>query len=890
MRDVQHLLDGRIPVVIAIEDGLGGVNAWSRRLKQVMRDHPKYNILMLECPVYATEVTGARDLCAPTWESVHETLLALRPAIVVPNYTWEIFNVCADLIERGLPIRTIGFCRTDEELYYAPLAWFDPLIAQFAAVSPECARKLAERMPARKDDIWTMPTGVFVPPALGRAWQTAPIRLIYGGRMSQVQKRVLDFVPLAEHLLARGIDFTLDLVGGGSQVEKLQSAFAAMPHGGRVRLIDAIPPEAMPAEWRARDVFLQASEYEGTSNSMLESMAEGAVPIVTDASSGIRSVIADGENGYIVPVGDMAAMADRIALLAREPARLEAMGRAAHAKAGEYSMERYAEKFARMLDRALEEPVRRWTRDEPLSPEIEKTIRKIRRSPGLEQSPTPRAVPMSPPPPADDPIVLVAAADDNFAMPLAVMVASVLANLAAGRTLRLFVLDGGITPANKERLARSWQDTRLSVTWLSPDLSRLKGLKVGAHINAVAYCRLLAAGLLRQTIEKAIYLDCDVIVERDLGEMWSLDVRQHALLAVQDMTYPYFDSAIALPTYSQCAAFLTGPRPIRRYQQLGIPPNEKYLNSGVLVLNLARWREHRIAAKIFDYLEKHKTEVVWLDQDGINVVLHDDWASMDERWNQIPHIFRYPAWFQSPFAEETFARIQDDPWIIHFSTRTKPWHHDGAHPAADRFYHYLDLTDWNGWRPPRPENLLQNPGFEVGEGGVPRGWRAPHGGGFTTNAAVLAIAPPGGGKNSVLAQRVSPKGDIARQRLLVTLRARADEPAALGLNVSLYVDGKRRAFSRNHPGDGRWHVLRHELDLPIGADPASIEVLITLRSQATRPAEITAPLAAIVQRGGAPFRHTLATRILAALPNDARRLLRRLAKEARQRLVELLPH
>lgn len=886
MKDPRALLDGRIPVVILVEDSLGGVTSWSRRVKKVFEGHPKYNLIMVECPVYARETTGARDWCAPTREDVLEVLRALRPAIVVPNYAWEVFNLCAALVEEGQDLRTIGFCRTDEALYYTPLAWYEPIIAQFAAVSPECARILGDRLPARRDDIWTMPTGVWVPAALSRNWSVAPIRLIYGGRMSQVQKRVLDFAPLVEALLRMQVDFTLHLVGSGSQVEKLQAAMEKLPHGGRVRFTDALPPDAMPEVWREHDVFLQTSEYEGTSNSMLESMAEGTVPVVTDASSGIRGVIREGECGFIVPVGDMEAMAQCIAALAQAPARLEELGRAAHETAGAYSMERYRDKFSAMLDKALEQPMRRWTHDTELIPPVEKLIKKLKRRPSVPLSPTPHAAMQVPPPSREVPITLVAAADDNFSMPLAVMVRSVLDTLGQDRKLNLYILDGGISAANRKRLQDSWQDARLTVAWCVPDLAPLRTLKVSGHINAVAYARLLIPDLLPDSVDKAIYLDGDLVVEHDLGAMWDLDVAPYELLAVQDMTLPYVDSSVALPNYMDCAPYLTAARALSNPERHGIPATAKYLNSGVLVLNLQRWREQHTARRILDYLRDHKGEVIWHDQDGLNVVLSKTWAAMDERWNQIPHIFRYPNWYASPFGEQTFERVQRAPWIIHFSTRTKPWHYDGAHPSNARFFHYLDRTAWKGWRPPEVTNLLQNADFGRWGAKGPADWKRSPNGVLTQHlegdATRLQLETDGTRKNVALTQKLVPTQDTARMRLLVTLRALCHEPGMLGLNAYIWVDGERRAFSRNHPGDGKWQTLRHEINVPIGVDSKSFEVMVVLRGGATRPALLGQAFAVVVDRNpGKPFRHSVLTRNFARLPDKVRRLLRKL--EARLR-------
>ena len=106
----------------------------------------------------------------------------------------------------------------------------------------------------------------------------------------------------------------------------------------------------MAALWHSHDIFLQVSDFEGTSVSMLEAMAQGAVPVVTAASSGIAGVIKHQDNGFVVPVGDMTAMANVIAQLAGDEASLAVAGRAAHRTAQAYSMDLYVEKFERILD------------------------------------------------------------------------------------------------------------------------------------------------------------------------------------------------------------------------------------------------------------------------------------------------------------------------------------------------------------------------------------------------------------------------------------------------------------------------------------------------------------------------------------------------------------
>src|SRR5262245_31380634 len=139
---------------------------------------------------------------------------------------------------------------------------------------------------------------------------------------------------------------------------------------------------------------------------------------------------------------------------------------------------------------------------------------------------------------APEPVVVLAA-DENFAMPLAATVRSVLDHLASDRKLRVFVLDGGITDATKDRLVRSWSDERCQVTWLNVAPSLLGCVPISGHASAANYYRILMPRLLPMDVTRAIYLDADLIVRHDLAELWECDLGERLCLAAQDCAAPY---------------------------------------------------------------------------------------------------------------------------------------------------------------------------------------------------------------------------------------------------------------------------------------------------------------------------------------------------------------
>lgn len=338
----------KLPVIIAGTNCLSGVTSWADQLRTALADHPRYDAKTLYIGPESLQPSepNRADISVRTESEAYQALCELSPAIVIPNYVWSLFLVG---FEPG--IRCVGMCHADSlDQYYRPLSWYEPTIAKFIAVSKECHAQLAGYASDRKADIVTLPYGVCRPTNLSRDYQTRPLRMIYAGRVTQPQKRVWDFLPLVENLLRARVPFVFDIVGGGDEFDSLAQIMRARVPAANVRFHTRIPHHEMGRQWLDHDIFLQVSDFEGTSVSMLEAMAHGAVPVVTAASSGIADVIKPEENGFVVPVGDMVAMARVIAGLANDQARLVKAGQAAYRTTEPYAMDLYVRAFVEILD------------------------------------------------------------------------------------------------------------------------------------------------------------------------------------------------------------------------------------------------------------------------------------------------------------------------------------------------------------------------------------------------------------------------------------------------------------------------------------------------------------------------------------------------------------
>jgi lipopolysaccharide biosynthesis glycosyltransferase len=309
--------------------------------------------------------------------------------------------------------------------------------------------------------------------------------------------------------------------------------------------------------------------------------------------------------------------------------------------------------------------------------------------------------------PSQREIVLVSGADEHYALPLAVTISSALKHLDSQHTVRLYILDGGISEASKDRLVRSWNDPRLSIHWLHPDINSVRDLPVSDHISLAAYLRLLLPDLLPDDVKRVIYLDADMLVRTDLTALWGEPQDGCSILAVQDLAAPYIDSSRSLPNFQVCNPYLSAAYPVANYRELGICDRGMYFNSGLLVIDIQDWRSRNVSGQLFDCLREHRQHVLWWDQYALNAVLAGRWRCLDHRWNQGAHIYHYPNWQSSPFSRELFQSLKSDPWIVHFCSPSKPWHYLCNHPYAREFRQALKQTEWRDYQPTRPEKYVK---------------------------------------------------------------------------------------------------------------------------------------------------------------------------------------
>jgi lipopolysaccharide biosynthesis glycosyltransferase len=274
-----------------------------------------------------------------------------------------------------------------------------------------------------------------------------------------------------------------------------------------------------------------------------------------------------------------------------------------------------------------------------------------------------------------DAVAIVCSADAGYVLPLTVMLWSVRTHLPAHRHLDIHIIDEGIPEAEKERLRCSLGGDAVTMSWHTADRSRLVGVPLWGRLPICVYNKLLVPDVLPEEIHTALWLDSDTLVLGDISPLWDEGTGDSTVRAVQDSMVPLVSSDMG----------------VARYRELGLRADAKYFNCGVMLMNVARWREQQVSERALQYLKTYARDVAFLEQEGINAVLSNQCGPLDPHWN----------WSVSVGASFRQRSIDARVKIAHFSGNLKPWKHDSGNPFYALYYQYIDRTVFAGFRPRR---------------------------------------------------------------------------------------------------------------------------------------------------------------------------------------------
>lgn len=264
-------------------------------------------------------------------------------------------------------------------------------------------------------------------------------------------------------------------------------------------------------------------------------------------------------------------------------------------------------------------------------------------------------------------IPIILSCDNKYVKYTSVLIESITKNSSSNNNYCIFILNKDITDENKaiiyEQVATM---NNISVDFI--DVKRVMNaygtLFVDRHLSIETYYRFLALEIF-PNLSKILYLDCDVIVNRDVAELFNTDIKNYSVGAVRDADiislYP-----IECDTDPDVRNNIDTNICLKDYKE--------YFQAGVLLLNMKRIRKKYKSEDLFDVAAGRRWK--FQDQDILNYLFRDDVYYLDMKWNSLYECFnraeRIEQFAPANIAKE-YRNAKENPWIIHYAGTPKPW-------------------------------------------------------------------------------------------------------------------------------------------------------------------------------------------------------------------------
>ena len=265
-------------------------------------------------------------------------------------------------------------------------------------------------------------------------------------------------------------------------------------------------------------------------------------------------------------------------------------------------------------------------------------------------------------------ITIVSSSNEAFIPHLATLFLSLLENKSADTRLNFYVIDDSISLNSKRLLNRMVSQYKARVSYLTVDETEFENVVESERIPKTAYYRISIPNLLK-TADRAIYLDCDMLALENIQYLWEIDLGTNLLAAVEDAGFH------------------------NRLNTMGVScQSDKYFNSGMMVMDLKKWREEKITEQAFQFIKTYPQLLRFHDQDTLNAILHDRWLELHPSWNAQTYLMLEEKEHPTAIGRLKWQEARVNPAIVHFCGSQKPWHKNSVHPFRKDYLRLRNKT------------------------------------------------------------------------------------------------------------------------------------------------------------------------------------------------------
>ena len=273
---------------------------------------------------------------------------------------------------------------------------------------------------------------------------------------------------------------------------------------------------------------------------------------------------------------------------------------------------------------------------------------------------------------------IVYIANEKFAVHLGVSLYSLYERNRHEKELRVFIISTGIggdslgkLKSIAKRFGRAVEIIELKDTSKYFDT----GLQ-DASFDISKMGRLLVGELLPEDVDRVLYLDCDMVILHSIRELYDTKLGKNVVAAIEE------------PTVLERVRY-----------EIRLDFEASYVNAGLLLIDLKKWREENLGEKIISYSKSIWDKSLFGEQDAINGALRWRIKKLPPKFNFFSNYkyFSYRALTKVyganlSYTKEDLKEAKKRPVVLHFAGDERPWCIGSHNPYKRAYFYFKEKT------------------------------------------------------------------------------------------------------------------------------------------------------------------------------------------------------
>ena len=275
---------------------------------------------------------------------------------------------------------------------------------------------------------------------------------------------------------------------------------------------------------------------------------------------------------------------------------------------------------------------------------------------------------------------------DSFSSVTGVSMVSLFENNKGMDHIHVLYIENGVTEENRRKLQKIADQYGRELEFMKmPDWSKKLNINLKSSKKGwlgLGYNRLFLTEFLPPDVNRVLYLDSDTLIEQPLDNLWNQDLTGYYLAGVDDCLSSDYRSLV------------------------GLGKEGTYVNSGVLLINVEKWRKDGICQRFVDLVIKNNGFFVFNEQSAINTMFSGKIKILPQNYNvnSLVYLYEYGELmklrkpYKYSYTKDELMDAKEHPVITHYTGNfyiyRRPWVENSDHPHAEAFLKYREMSPW----------------------------------------------------------------------------------------------------------------------------------------------------------------------------------------------------